>query len=177
MALGPDGWLDTGDIGYLDEDGYVFLVGRDGDVINRGGEKIAPREVEEILLAHPDVTAAVVIGRPHPTVGAEPVAFVIAAEAAELSPDVLAAQLSKRCEMSLSRFKRPVEIHVTSSLPSGPTGKIRRGEVASLVAAGVDPSGGRTAPGGTPDLKLPGDLGCSMADVAGRELHPSMGSH
>ncbi len=142
-ALDADGWLDTGDIGYLDDDGYLYLIGRDGDVINRGGEKIAPREVEEILLAHPDVTAAVVVGRPHPTVGAEPVAYVIAADSASVPPGVLAAELSQRCEESLSRFKRPVEIHVTSSLPAGPTGKIRRGEVASRVAAGLDPSSGR----------------------------------
>lgn len=140
-ALGADGWLDTGDVGYVDEGGYVYLVGRDGDVINRGGEKIAPREVEEILLAHPEVTAAVVVGRPHPTVGAEPVAYVIAADSASSSPEVLAAELSRQCEESLSRFKRPVEIHVTSSLPAGPTGKIRRREVASRVAAGLDPSG------------------------------------
>ncbi len=142
-AVDADGWLDTGDVGYQDEDGYVYLVGRDGDVINRGGEKIAPREVEELLLAHPDVTAAVVVGRPHPTVGAEPVAYVIAASSASVSPEDLAAELAQTCEDSLSRFKRPVEIHVTSSLPAGPTGKIRRAEVASRVAAGLDPSSGR----------------------------------
>ncbi len=142
-AVDADGWLDTGDIGYRDEDGFLYLVGRDGEVINRGGEKIAPREVEEVLLANPDVTAAVVVGRPHPTVGAEPVAYVIAADSSLVSPEALAGELLQRCDESLSRFKRPVEIHVTSSLPAGPTGKIRRGEVASRVAAGLDPSSGR----------------------------------
>src|SRR6185437_7613898 len=61
-AIDPDGWLDTGDLGYLDADGYLFLVGRSDDVINRGGEKIYPREIEEILLAQPGVRSAAVIG-------------------------------------------------------------------------------------------------------------------
>ena len=171
-AVRGDGWLDTGDIGYLDEAGYLYLVGRDGDVINRGGEKIIPREVEEVLLAHPDVTAAVVVGRPHPTVGAEPVAFVIASEAAAQSPEALALQLSQRCEEALSRYKRPVEIHVTSSLPAGPTGKIRRGEVASRVAAGVDPSDGSPLDGCSKDNSRDGR---SRDFAASRDMHPAGG--
>ena len=172
-AVRGDGWLDTGDIGYLDEAGYLYLVGRDGDVINRGGEKIVPREVEEVLLAHPDVTAAVVVGRPHPTVGAEPVAFVIAAEAAAQSPEALALQLSQRCEEALSRYKRPVEIHVTSSLPAGPTGKIRRGEVANLVANGVDPSDGSPLEG----YVKPDSGQDPLRDfAASRGMHPAGGN-
>ena len=132
-AVDEDGWLDTGDIGWMDDDGYLYLVGRDGDVINRGGEKIQPREVEEVLLGDPRVTAAVVIGRTHPTVGEEPVAYVLVTEAAASTPDRVTADLQRRCEESLSRFKRPAEIVVTRSLPAGPTGKVRRAEVRAMI--------------------------------------------
>ena len=63
-VIDADGWLDTSDLGYLDADGYLFLVGRSDDVINRGGEKIYPREIEEILLAQPGVRSAAVVGAP-----------------------------------------------------------------------------------------------------------------
>lgn len=132
-ALDADGWLDTGDIGRLDSDGYLYLVGRDGDVINRGGEKIQPREVEEVLLSDPRVTAAVVVPRSHPTVGEEPVAYVLATEGALAEAEQLTADLRHRCEGSLSRFKRPADIIVARDLPAGPTGKVRRAEVRSMI--------------------------------------------
>lgn len=145
-ALGAEGWLDTGDLGWMDDAGYLYLCGRDGDVINRGGEKIQPREVEEVLLGDSRVTAAVVVGRPHPVTGEEPVAFVLASPAATLAPDDLAADLARRCELSLSRYKRPAEVRVAETLPSGPTGKVRRAQVRealecleSLEADGIRP--------------------------------------
>ncbi len=128
-----DGWLDTGDIGWTDGDGYLYLVGRDGDVINRGGEKVQPREVEDVLLGDARVTAAVVIGRPHPTVGEEPVAYVMVNEATAAAPGDLVADLHQRCEESLSRFKRPADIVLSRSLPAGPTGKVRRSEVRAMI--------------------------------------------
>src|SRR5262249_57424563 len=109
----------------LDREGYVSLVGRDDDVINRGGEKISPREIEEVLLADAGVRAAVVVGRPHPIVGEEPVAFVVATAGSEDGD--LAGDLSARCRSDLTAFKRPTEITVAESLPAGPTGKGRRG--------------------------------------------------
>jgi len=126
------GWLATGDLGRIDGDGYLYLVGRDDDVINRGGEKIYPREIEEVLLADGRVRAAAVVGRPHPIVGEEPVAFVVAAAGSET--DDLAEELSARCRSNLSPFKRPTEITVAPSLPAGPTGKVRRGELRRLLA-------------------------------------------
>jgi acyl-CoA synthetase (AMP-forming)/AMP-acid ligase II len=130
------GWLATGDLGRIDGDGYLYLMGRDDDVINRGGEKIYPREIEEVLLADRRVRAAVVVGRPHPIVGEEPVAFVVAAAGSERGD--LAGDLSARCRCDLSPFKRPAEITVAASLPAGPTGKVRRGELRRLMAeAGV----------------------------------------
>lgn len=131
-ALDSRGWLPTGDIGRMDADGYLYLIGRQGDVINRGGEKLQPGEVEEVLLADPRVTAAVVVGRPHPAFGEEPVAYVLTAEA---EPDLsgLAADLEERCRRSLSRYKRPAQIYPARSLPAGPTGKIRRAAVRAMA--------------------------------------------
>src|SRR5262249_44798236 len=86
------GWLATGDMGWLDEDGFLWLEGRDDDVINRGGEKINPTEIERVLLSDPRVRAAIVVGRAHAVVGEEPVAFVIAdvapAERAQLGVEL-----------------------------------------------------------------------------------------
>jgi len=131
-ALGPGSWLPTGDVGRLDRDGYLWLVGRDDDVINRGGEKVQPREVEECLAADPRVLVAVVVARPHPTVGQEPVAYVVAH--AGVAPAELAADLERRCTRTLSRYKRPATIQVLDAMPSGPTGKPRRGELRRLAA-------------------------------------------
>ena len=136
-ATTPSGWLTTGDLGHLDSDGYVYLVGREGDAINRGGEKIRPREVEDVLLADSRVRAAVVVGRPHPTLGEEPVAFVSVNDApTEIDAARLSRELADRCTRGLSRYKRPAEICVTDSLPAGPTGKVRRAEVRQMAAAG-----------------------------------------
>ena len=134
-ATGADGWLDTGDLGSVDRDGYVYLVGREGDVINRGGEKIQPREVEEVLLSDPRVRTAVVVARPHPTVGEEPVAFVLPADPDIGSEEALAIDLDQLCRSTLSRFKRPAEIRVARSLPAGPTGKVKRARVREMAAA------------------------------------------
>lgn len=133
-ATTPDGWLPTGDVGWMDDDGYLFLAGRADDVINRGGEKVQPREIEEVLLADPRVRAVAVVGRPHPTVGEEPVAYVVAFPGAAPAA-ALVADLTGRVESSLSRFKRPAHIEVVDTLPAGPTGKVRRSEVRRLAAS------------------------------------------
>ena len=75
-VLGTDGWLRTGDLGYLDEDGYVFVVGRAKEIIIKAGEKIAPREIDELLAAHPAILEAAVVGVPHPDLGEDVVAYV-----------------------------------------------------------------------------------------------------
>jgi len=136
-ATDAQGWLSTGDMGHLD-DGFVYLVGRCDDVINRGGEKLYPREIEEVLLSDPAVSAAAVVGRAHPTMGEEPVAFVIATSGVDIDDAALAARLSERCQRDLSRFKRPASITVAQHLPSGPTGKIRHAELRRAVAAVAD---------------------------------------
>lgn len=137
-AIDADGWLDTKDLGFFDDDGYLYLVGRADDVINRGGENIYPREVEEILQADPGVAEAVVVGVPDPILGAHPEAYVVPVEPREDNPDdaVLTARLLERCRSQLSAYKLPHDIHVVAGLPAGPTGKIaRRRVVAELASA------------------------------------------
>jgi acyl-CoA synthetase (AMP-forming)/AMP-acid ligase II len=137
-ATDTDGWLTTGDLGRLDDAGFLYLVGRADDVINRGGEKVYPREIEEVLLRDPRVEAAAVVGRAHPTVGEEPVAFVIAAAGCD-DPEDLVDRLERRCTRELSRFRRPASIQLTTLLPAGPTGKVRRAELRRALATPAPP--------------------------------------
>jgi acyl-CoA synthetase (AMP-forming)/AMP-acid ligase II len=133
-ARDAEGWLRTGDLGSRDADGFVRLAGRSDDVINRGGEKIHPKEVEDVLLADPRVRSAAVVGAPHERLGQVAVAFVTArpgSDAAELR-----TALNLLCERELTRYKRPTLIEITSDLPRGPTGKIlRRALRAELAGA------------------------------------------
>jgi acyl-CoA synthetase (AMP-forming)/AMP-acid ligase II len=133
-VIDADGWLDTSDLGYLDEDGYLFLVGRSDDVINRGGEKIYPRDIEEILLAQPGVRSAALIGIPDAVLGMRPAAYIVPADGV---PDLAAleATLSAACARQLPRHKQPSEYRFMEQLPLGPTGKISRRLLKDLVAA------------------------------------------
>jgi acyl-CoA synthetase (AMP-forming)/AMP-acid ligase II len=159
----PGGWLDTADLGHLDADRHLYLAGRADDVINRGGELVYPREIEEVLLADPGVAEAVVVGRAEPVLGAVPIACVLprnqdnradddtADDADEVDEDPraaaeLTARLEARCVEQLARYKRPVEIRVVTGFPIGPTGKVRRAEVRRRVAGG---DGGRRPPAGS----------------------------
>jgi acyl-CoA synthetase (AMP-forming)/AMP-acid ligase II len=128
--FGPEGWLRTGDLGRLDGDGYLYLVARTDDVINRGGEKVYPREVEEIISADPAVAAVAVVGRPDPELGQVPLAFVVlrgVAGPADAEPAARAAdRINDQLARGLVRSRRPVELRVAASLPAGATGKVRR---------------------------------------------------
>jgi len=134
-VISADGWLDTSDLGYLDSDGYLFLVGRSDDVINRGGEKIYPREIEELLLAQPGVRSAAVVGAPDDVLGERPVAWVVPAEggdgpaAADLETALRAA-----CAAHLPRHKQPGAFYVVDAMPLGPTGKIARRRLKDAVS-------------------------------------------
>lgn len=127
-----DGWYPTGDLGYLDRDGYLYLDGRSRDIINRGGEKIFPREVEEWLLTHPEVADCAVVGRPHSILGEEPVAFVVARDEEALAIN----GLDDWAQQGLARFKRPAEYFVVKSLPKGSTGKVARQDLRQQVREG-----------------------------------------
>lgn len=115
-----DGWLYTGDLGVLDRDGYLRLVGRSKDMIIRGGENVAPSEVENVIETHPDVLEVAVVGRPDPVYGEVPVAHVVARTGHTIDPESLAAY----CEQRLARFKRPTSYTVHETLPKSAVGKI-----------------------------------------------------
>jgi acyl-CoA synthetase (AMP-forming)/AMP-acid ligase II len=126
-----DGWFRTGDRGYLDAEGYLHLVARIKELINRGGEKISPREIDELLLAHPAVAEAVCFGVPHGTWGEEVEAAVVLREGAGASE----AELLAFCKERLADYKRPKHIHVTTTIPRTATGKIQRGAVAKAYSS------------------------------------------
>jgi acyl-CoA synthetase (AMP-forming)/AMP-acid ligase II len=123
-----DGWFRTGDQGVLDENGYLTLTGRLKEMINRGGEKISPREIDEVLLAHPAVAEAVCFGTPHPTWGEEVAAAVTTREA------TTEQELLAFCKERLADFKRPKQIHIVEAIPRTATGKIQRRVVAQAFA-------------------------------------------
>lgn len=123
-----DGWFRTGDQGYLDEEGYLFLTGRLKEMINRGGEKIGPREIDEVLLAHPAINEAVAFGVPHKSWGEE-VAAAVTLKGEATEADILAF-----CKERLADFKRPKKIYIVEAIPRTATGKIQRGAVAKALA-------------------------------------------
>ncbi len=124
-----DGWLWTGDLGSLDADGYLTLKDRSKDVIISGGSNIYPREVEEVLLQHPDVAEAAVIGTPSAEWGEDVVAFVVARAGAALDP----AALDAHCLQSIARFKRPKLYRVVEALPKNNYGKVLKTALRQLA--------------------------------------------
>jgi acyl-CoA synthetase (AMP-forming)/AMP-acid ligase II len=136
LATGAAGWLRTGDVGYRDDGGFLYLLGRIDGVINRGGEKVYPRVVEEVLRGHPGVAEAAVVGVPDPVLGEFPVAFVVPKVAIPAGDTAdLPAQLLDLCERELSRHQRPARIHLTDRLPSTPTGKVRRDALREMATS------------------------------------------
>lgn len=134
VRIDDSGWLSTGDFGYLDEDGYLFLVGRAGDLIIRGGENIAPQEIENALDKHPAVAEAAVLGLPDEQWGERVVAAVA------LRPNMAARQeeLLDACA-HLASFKRPELIVILDELPRTSTGKVLRRDLVGLFAEPTNP--------------------------------------
>ena len=124
-AFTAHGWFRTGDEGYLDADGYLFLTGRLKELINRGGEKIAPREVEEVILRHPAVRQAVCFALPHATLGEEVAAAVVRADGAEAAA-LDESAVRDLCAGRLAPFKVPRAVVFVDEIPVGPTGKLQR---------------------------------------------------
>jgi len=122
------GWFRTGDQGYLDDEGYLMLVGRIKELINRGGEKISPREIDETLLTHPAVAEAVCFGVADRVYG-EGVAAAVVLKGAATEKDLIA-----HCRSALSDFKCPTKIYIVESIPRTATGKIQRRNVAAAIA-------------------------------------------
>ncbi|MBU3000125.1 AMP-binding protein [Roseovarius nubinhibens] len=127
-TFGPDGWLRTGDLGHIDADGYVYVTGRLKELIIKGGENIAPREIDEALYAHPDVVEAAAFARPCKTYGERVEAAVRLCDGSPLTE----ADLIALCHDRLGRFKSPDCIHLLDDLPKGPSGKIQRIKLPEL---------------------------------------------
>ena len=123
-----NGWFRTGDQGYLDNEGYLTLVGRIKELINRGGEKISPREIDEALLTHPAVAEAVCFGIPDRVYGEGVAAAVV------LKADATEKELITHCRSSLSDFKCPTTIYIVETIPRTATGKIQRRNVAAAIS-------------------------------------------
>ena len=125
-----DGWLRTGDLGHFDRDGYLYLDARIDDVINRGGEKVFPREIEEMVLVDPAVAAVAVVAAPDPELGQVPVAFVVLHGVDGVTEKAVAedalARIRDRLAAALVKSKRPTSFSVVHALPAGATGKVQR---------------------------------------------------
>lgn len=124
-AFTADGWMRTGDLGYRDEEGYFYINGRAKELIIKGGENIAPREIDEALLRHPGVLDAAAVGVPDTAYGQEIVAFVVPRDTDGRAPLDM-ADLREHCLRELGRFKTPKEFRLIDELPRGPSGKVQR---------------------------------------------------
>ncbi|HTD89612.1 MAG TPA: AMP-binding protein [Burkholderiales bacterium] len=122
QTLEPDGWMHTGDVGYLDEDGFVFVTGRIKELIIKGGENIAPREIDEALLKHPAVLEAAAVGIPDANYGQEIMACVVLKPGACCTLD----ELNAFSLNELGKYKTPKVIKFVDALPKGPSGKVQR---------------------------------------------------
>lgn len=131
-----NGWLCTGDVGFLDRDGFLTLTDRSKDLIISGGSNIYPREVEEVIVRHPDVSEVAVVGAPHPEWGEEVVAFVVARAGRSLDADAL----EQLCRKEIASFKKPKRYVFCDELPKNSYGKVLKTELRERAvsrAAGV----------------------------------------
>jgi acyl-CoA synthetase (AMP-forming)/AMP-acid ligase II len=137
-----DGWLHTGDIGVIDEDGFVYVVDRLKDLIISGGENIASSEVERVVYEHDAVVEAAVVGSPDPRWNEVPVAYVVLREGAEVSAD----ELDAHCRERLAKYKTPKGFRFIDELPRNPSGKVLKRELRDREAegAGEQQPAGRT---------------------------------
>jgi len=131
-TIDKDGWLRTGDAGYFDADGYLYLHDRIKDMVVSGGENVYPAEVENVLVSHPSVADAAVIGVPHERWGETVKAIVVLAPGAELDERALI----EHCRASLAHYKCPTSVDVIDALPRNPSGKILKRELRTPYWAG-----------------------------------------
>ena len=125
-----NGWFRTGDQGFLDADGYLFITGRLKEIINRAGEKISPYEIDETLMDHPDICQAAAFAAPHPSLGEDVAAAVVLREDRRLTESMIREYLHGR----LADFKVPAKVWIVDEIPKGSTGKIQRAALAEKFA-------------------------------------------
>lgn len=134
QSLTPEGWLRTGDLGRMDADKYVFITGRLKELIIKGGENIAPREIDEALYSHPDVVEAAAFACPSENYGQRVEAAVMLCAGSKLTE----TDLINICNQKVGAFKTPDRIHFLAQLPKGPSGKIQRIKIAEQVAPSTE---------------------------------------
>jgi o-succinylbenzoate---CoA ligase len=117
-----DGWLHTGDLGRIDEEGFLYVEDRIDDMIVSGGENVVPAEVESVLLRHPEVADAAVVGREDPEWQQAVTAIVVLVEGSQATPD----ELRRHCAEALAGYKVPKRVELASALPRTPSGKLMR---------------------------------------------------
>jgi acyl-CoA synthetase (AMP-forming)/AMP-acid ligase II len=134
----PEGYVRTGDYARMDDEGFVWIEGRLGDVINRGGNKVFPGQVEEVLLLSPGVSEAAVVGLPDERLGEVPIAFVVGEADNE--------ELERLCRQHLVPYKVPAAFRHVEALPRSEIGKVLRRELVAIAGAGdSDDEAARTA--------------------------------
>ena len=121
-ALDVDGWLHTGDVGRIDDDGFLFVEGRTDEMIITGGENVSPGEVEDVLTRHPDIVEAAVVGRPDPEWQQAVTAVVVLSNGSALSVE----EVREHCSRSLAGYKVPKRVEIVTELPRTPSGKLHR---------------------------------------------------
>ncbi len=142
-----NGWLHTGDVARMDEDGYFYIVDRIKELIISGGYNVYPRDIEEVIYSHPDILEAAVVGIPHPTRGEAAKVFAVLKDGRKIMPE----ELIKFCSGNLAKYKLPTEVEFRDSLPKSPVGKILKRELKDEV---VMVSNSEKRPGGSSSLQM-----------------------
>jgi thioesterase domain-containing protein/acyl carrier protein len=156
-----DGWFRTGDVGHLDDDGYLTITGRIKEMINRGGEKIAPSEIERAIATHPAVAAVCVVGVPHPTLGEDVAAAIVPAQGVLADERTIVAH----AQTHLAPFKVPRRIVFTAEIPRSASGKPDRRALAAMIAAQPIPALGDVSERSSGDASLEDAIAALWQDL------------
>jgi acyl carrier protein len=171
-----NGWFRTGDQGFMDSERYVSITGRLKEIINRGGEKISPREVDEVLMAHPAVLQAVAFAIPHSTLGEDVGAAIVLRGGQQVS----ARELGRFAAENLAHYKVPKRFVILDEIPTGPTGKLQRVGLAEKLGIGPEISEPRALDWTAPETgseKLVAEIWADVLGLSPQGDRPALGIH